>query len=183
MGSCLRNVLTISFHGVKFLLKPCCKHLSAFLDGGAILLDERGTNTCDTEIFVCLITREAGVLPTPGTGRAVTSNILQSCKKKSGTFWGQSSKGILLERASQCSLQFRGSPVEAEEIQNENFGQLLYTFTICEIWSEFGDKPDWDAFCSICSEEDTRTASHLSCRWHNPCCKHWMISCLSQVVT
>ena len=46
------------------------------------MLDERERNTCDTEIFVCLITREAGVLPTPSTGRAVRSNILQGREEK-----------------------------------------------------------------------------------------------------
>merc|ERR1712112_179637 len=41
----LWNVLTISFHSVKFLLKP----------------------SCDTKILVCLKTKRFGVLPTPST--------------------------------------------------------------------------------------------------------------------
>ena len=171
MGSYLRNVLTISFHGVKFLLKPCCKHLSAFLDGGAILLDERGTNTCDTKIFVCLITREAGVLPTPGTGRAVTSNILQSCKKNLALFEVKVARVSCLRERHSVPFNSGAALLKQKKYRMRTLlNSYIHSLSVIS-GVEFGNKPDWDAFYSICSGEDIHTASHLSCRWHSPCCK------------
>ena len=171
-------MLTISFHRVKFLLKPRCKYIWSLLDRGAILL---GGNDQDLRRKdFCL----SGIQATWGPARTkhrrscdikYTSRLLNS-----STFWGRSSKGILLGRGSQCSLGFRGTPVKAGEIQ-----LILKRTTHLKSYlpnQNLRIKPELDVFCSICFEEGIRTASRLSCRWRSPCCKQQVISCLSLII-